>query len=62
VTDAHRGNRRLWDERSDAFRALWNADTDEGGETTSEGDAAAAAEPRALLPDTLGFWARLDPR
>ena len=34
----------------------------EGGETTSEGDAAAAAEPRALLPDTLGFWARLDPR
>ncbi|RLM63938.1 class I SAM-dependent methyltransferase [Halorubrum sp. Atlit-8R] len=34
----------------------------EGGETTSEGDAAAAAEPRALLPDTLGFWARLDAR
>ncbi|MDB2223507.1 class I SAM-dependent methyltransferase [Halorubrum ezzemoulense] len=31
-----------------------------GGETTSEGDAASAAEPRALLPDTLGFWARLD--
>ena len=34
----------------------------DGGETTSEGDAAAAADPRALLPDTLGFWARLDAR
>ena len=31
-----------------------------GGETTSEGDDAVAAESRALLPDTLGFWARLD--
>ena len=34
----------------------------EDGATTSEGDAAAAAEPRALLPDALGFWARLDER
>ena len=34
----------------------------EDGETTSEGDAAAAADPRALLPQTLGFWARLDGR
>ncbi|MDV7350968.1 class I SAM-dependent methyltransferase [Halorubrum distributum] len=34
----------------------------EDGETTSEGDAAAAAAPRALLPETLGFWARLDGR
>ena len=34
----------------------------EGGETTNEGDAAAAVDPRALLPETLGFWARLDPR
>jgi hypothetical protein len=33
-----------------------------GGETTIEGDAAAAAEPRALLPGGIGFWARLDPR
>ena len=34
----------------------------EDGETTSDGDAAAAAAPRALLPETLGFWARLDER
>jgi SAM-dependent methyltransferase len=34
----------------------------EDGETTSEGDAAAAAEARALVPDTLGFWARLGGR
>ena len=34
----------------------------EDGETTAEGDAAAAADARALLPDTLGFWARLDER
>jgi SAM-dependent methyltransferase len=28
VTDAHRENRRLWNEWSDAFQALWNAETD----------------------------------
>lgn len=28
MTDPHRENRRLWNEWSDAFQALWNAETD----------------------------------
>jgi len=45
VTDAHRENRRLWNEWSDAFQALWNADTEEGG---------LPPAPRPFTPDTPG--------
>lgn len=31
MVDAHRENRRLWNEWSDDFQALWNADTADGG-------------------------------
>ncbi len=30
MVDAHRANRQLWNEWSDAFQALWNAETDDG--------------------------------
>ncbi|WP_424015527.1 methyltransferase domain-containing protein [Halorubrum xinjiangense] len=50
MADAHRENRRLWNEWSDAFQALWNADTDEGGAPPvptpfdPDGHAATGAE------------------
>lgn len=45
MTDAHRTNKRLWNEWSDDFQALWNADT-------AEGDLPPAPSPFA--PDAPG--------
>ena len=49
MTDSHRENRALWNEWSDAFQALWNADTDDGGvppvPTPFDPDGHAATGP-----------------
>jgi SAM-dependent methyltransferase len=45
MSDTPNTNRRLWNEWSDAFQALWNADTAEGG---------LPPAPCPLTPDTDG--------
>lgn len=52
MDDARRENRRLWNEWSDAFQALWNADTAEG-ELPSVPCPFAADPPGGSQPDLL---------
>jgi len=61
--DARNENRRLWDEWSDDFQALWNADT-AGGDLplvpcpfTSDVPGGSQPELMALVPRNLRFWA-----
>lgn len=46
MNDAHRENRRLWDQWSDAFQAFWNADT-----ATDAPPAPSPFDPDADDPD-----------
>jgi SAM-dependent methyltransferase len=57
MNDARNTNRRLWNEWSDAFQALWNADTDGGGLPSAPcpftSDTPGGAHPD-LLPSVAG--------
>jgi len=57
VNDTRNTNRRLWNEWSDAFQALWNADTADGGVPPAPcpfaPDAPGGAHPD-LLPSIAG--------
>ena len=58
MTDDYRENRRLWNEWSDAFQALWNADTDESGvppaPTPFDPDGRAATGSATTTASTPG--------
>ncbi len=57
MADAHRENRRLWNEWSDAFQALWNAETGDGdlppvpSPFSSDGDGW---DPTEVIPSVEG--------
>ncbi len=58
MTDPRPENRRLWNEWSDDFQALWNADTDEGGSPPAPSPLAADApggRPSELLDAVEGI-------
>ena len=59
MDDAARENQRLWDEWSDAFQALWNADTPEGGLPPAPCPFAADA-PGGSHPEVLPTVEGLD--
>jgi len=56
--DSGTTNQRLWDEWSDAFQALWNADTGEGGLPPAPcpftSDAPGGSQPE-ILPSVSGL-------
>ncbi len=52
MTDHGRANRRLWNEWSDDFQALWNADTADGGPPPAPSPFAPDA-PGGPQPDVL---------
>jgi SAM-dependent methyltransferase len=52
VSDSRQTNRRLWNEWSDAFQALWNADTADGGLPPAPCPFTADA-PEGVPPDLL---------
>lgn len=59
MTDAHRQNRRLWNEWSDAFQALWNAETADG-ELPPAPCPFSSRAPGGSQPDVLPTVEGLD--
>lgn len=59
MTDDHKTNQRLWDEWSDDFQALWNADTAEG-ELPPAPCPFTADAPGGRQPDILPSIAGID--
>ncbi|GAB6880612.1 hypothetical protein JCM17823_28860 [Halorubrum gandharaense] len=51
MADDHRENRRLWNEWSDTFQGLWNADTADGELPPTPTPFSADASARDPLPD-----------
>ncbi|WP_049906137.1 class I SAM-dependent methyltransferase [Halorubrum tebenquichense] len=50
MTDPYRENRRLWDEWSDAFQALWNAETATDAPPTPSPFGPDAPDPERVVP------------